>query len=170
MDQNHLLTIFVALTAIAVVLQMVILFVFYLSVRKTGARMEALSRHVEEDVVPAVRQVSHLVTENSAKVSSVVENLVQTTGEVRAQVERFGVTLNDVLDRTQRQVVRADEMVSRTMDRVEQTAETVQHAVLTPARRISGFLTGVVAGFGEYAAGRKVKRAQSAVPQEEMFI
>jgi methyl-accepting chemotaxis protein len=167
---SELLTIFIAVTSVAVVLQVVILFAFYLSVRKVGERVTALSERIEQDVIPAVMEARELVTKNTENVNAIVKNVLDTTTSVREQVERVSLTLNDVIDRTRLQVIRADEMVTRTMDRVEQTAENVQHTVLSPVRKFSAVLTGVIAGIGEYTAGRKVKHAENAIPREEMFI
>jgi len=167
---SELLTIFIAVTSVAVIFQAVILFAFYLSVKKVGERVTALSARVEQDVIPAVIEARELVTKNAENVNAIVQNLVETTTAVREQAERVSLTLNDVIDRTRLQVIRADEMVSRTMDRVEQTAETVQHTVLSPVRKFSAVLTGVVAGIGEYTAGRKVRHAENAIPRDQMFI
>jgi methyl-accepting chemotaxis protein len=167
---SQLLTIFIAVTSIAVVLQVIILFAFYLSVRKVGERVTALSDKVEQDVIPGVVQVRELVTKHTENVNAIVKNVLETTTAVREQAERVSLTLNDVIDRTRLQVIRADEMVTRTFDRVEQTAENVQHTVLSPVRKFSAVLSGIVAGIGEYSAGRKVRHAENAVPREEMFI
>jgi hypothetical protein len=167
---SELLTIFIAVTCVAVVLQVAILFAFYVSVRKVSERVTALSVRVEQDVIPAVIQARELVTRHAENVNEIVKNLVDTTASVREQVERVSLTLNDVIDRTRLQVIRADEMVTRTMDRVEQTAENVQHTVLSPVRKLAAVLTGVIAGVGEYSAGRKVRHAENAIPREEMFI
>jgi hypothetical protein len=37
-------------------------------------------------------------------------------------------------------------------------------------RRMSGVLTGVMAGLGEFIGGRRVRRQTKAVPNEDMFI
>ncbi|HVP65103.1 MAG TPA: hypothetical protein VMT82_09415 [candidate division Zixibacteria bacterium] len=167
---SQLLSIFIAVTSIAVVLQVLILFAFYLSVRKVVERVTALSEKIEQDVIPGVVQVRELVSKNTDNVNSIVKNVLEATIAVREQVERVSLTMNDVVDRTRLQVIRADEMVSRTFDRVEQTAESVQHTVLSPMRKLSAVLTGIIAGVGEYSAGRKVRHAENAVPHEEMFI
>jgi hypothetical protein len=50
MDER--LTLFIAVTAAAVVLQMLILLGMYIAVRKLSARMEALADRVEDTTVP----------------------------------------------------------------------------------------------------------------------
>src|SRR5512142_573984 len=165
-----LITAFIIITAIAVVLQMLILAGMYFSVKKTSARVEALAKQVEEKAVPALTQATEMLAEAKPKVTVILDNLSATSTTVREQSERINVTLNDIVDRTRLQVIRADELVSRSMDRVEETAEAVHHVVLSPVRQMSAVMTGLFAGIGEYVGGRKVRRQREAVPQDEMFI
>lgn len=165
-----LLTVFIAVTAIAVVLQMAILAALYFSTKKTSARVEALAKQVEEKAIPALTMANEMLTDAKPKLKVILDNMTTTTTTVREQAERLNVTLNDIVDRTRLQVVRADELVSRTMDRVEETTEAVHHVVLSPVRQVSAMLTGLMAGIGEYVGGTKVRRQERAVPQDEMFI
>ncbi len=165
-----LLTIFVAATAIAVVLQMGILFALYMTTRKTAERMEALAKRVEEQALPTIEMARTLLTENTPKINSMISDLQATTATVRGQAERIGTMLDDIVDRTRLQTIRADEMVTRTLDRLEETAETVQNVVVSPMRRMTGLLSGILAGIGEFAGARKVRRQSRAVPNDEMFI
>ncbi len=165
-----LLGVFIAVTAIAVVLQMVILAALYFSTKKTAQRVEAVVKQVEEKAIPALTQAQEMLTEARPKLAVILDNMSATSTTVREQAERINVTLNDIVDRTRLQVIRADEIVSRSMDRVEETAEAVHHVVLSPVRQMSAMMTGLFAGIGEYIGGRKVRRHQDAVPQDEMFI
>ena len=167
---DTLLLVFIAVTAAAVVLQMLILAGMYFSVKKTSAPVEALAKQVEEKAVPALTQATEMLTEAKPKVTVILDNLSATSTTVREQSERINVTLNDIVDRTRLQVIRADELVSRSMDRVEETTEAVHHVVLSPVRQMSAVMTGLFAGIGEYVGGRKVRRQREAVPQDEMFI
>ncbi len=169
MNEN-LLTVFIAVTAVAVILQMLILAALFFSAKKTSARVEAIAKQVEEKAIPALTQANEILTEARPKVTVILDNLSTTSTIVREQSERINVTLNDIVDRTRLQVIRADELVSRSMDRVEETAETVHHVVLSPVRQMSAMMTGLFAGISEYVGGRKVRRQQQAVPQDEMFI
>lgn len=165
-----LLTVFVAVTAIAVVLQMVILAALYFATKKTSARVEAIAKQVEEKAIPALTLANEMLVDAKPKLATILENMTATTTTVRDQAERLNVTLTDIVDRTRLQVIRADEIVSRTMDRVEETTEAVHHVVLSPVRQLSAMMTGLMAGIGEYVGGRKIRRQERAVPQDEMFI
>ncbi len=165
-----LLTVFIAVTAVAVVIQMAILAALYFTTRKTSARVEALAKQVEEKALPALTMANEMLVDAKPKLKTILDNMMVTTTTVREQAERLNVTLSDIVDRTRLQVIRADELVSRTMDRVEETTEAVHHVVLSPVRQLSAMMTGLMAGIGEYVGGRKVRRQERAVPQDEMFI
>jgi hypothetical protein len=168
MDQT-LLTIFIIVTAVAVVIQMAILMALYLAVKKTGARVEALADQVQQRALPTLDVAQSMLTESRAKVDTIVDNLASVSTTVRGQVERLDVTLTEVVDRTRLQVLRADELVTRTMDRVEHTSELVQHGVVSPVRHIAGVVQGVTAGIGTLF-GRRGPRDGRGIPKDEMFV
>lgn len=170
MDRDLILTIFVAVTAVAVVMQMAILLALYLNVKKTSERMNALAEKLETTGMPMLESARAIVVDARPKVESMIESLSSSTQIVRAQIERLDSTVTDVVDRTRLQVIRADELVTRTMDRVEETSEMVHHTVMSPMRQLSAVMTGVMTGIGSYVGNRKVERTRRAVPQDEMFI
>jgi hypothetical protein len=163
------LNVFVAVTAAAVVLQACVLVAMLVALRKTTARVEALTEEVRTKVLPAVATAQSMLTELRPKIEIAVSNFAETTILVRAQLERLDATVNDVIDRTRLQVIRADDLVTRTMDRIEETTDVVHKAVVSPVRRIAGLLQGLTAGV-EYLVGSRRRGRREAVPQDEMFI
>jgi hypothetical protein len=169
------LTIFIALTAVAILIQAGVLLAMYVSMRKTSQRMEALATEVKSKVLPSVEQVQQMLTETRPKVTVIVDNLHDATNVMRAQLQRVDATVNDVMDRARLQVIRADELLSRTMDKVEHTSEVVQKTVVSPVRHISGLMQGISVGLEFLFARRGRQNGRSRedrrpVPQDEMFI
>jgi len=172
MDTNLLLSISIACTTVAVIIQAGILVALYVSVRKTTERMEALAVEVKTKTLPSIESAHSLLTELRPKVEVIADNVSQTTTMVRAQMQRLDATVTDVVDRTRLQVIRADELLNRTLDKVEQTTEIVHHTVVSPIRQVSGVLQGLTAGL-EYFFGKKRNsrpRDPMGVPQDELFI
>jgi methyl-accepting chemotaxis protein len=168
------LTVFIALTAIAVLLQAGVLLAMYLTMRKMSQRMEALATEVRVKVMPTVEQAQEMLSTARPKVQGIVENLESAAKLVRSQVERVDATVNDVMDRARLQIIRGDELLTRTLDRVEQTSEMVQKTVVSPVRQFSGLLQGITVGL-EFLFGGRGRRNGSRgerrpVPQDEMFI
>ena len=164
------LTIFIAVTAAAVVIQAGILVAMYLAVRQSSARMEALANEVRNKVLPTAELAQSMLSEARPKLETLITNLSDSSSIVRGQLERLDATVNDVIDRTRLQVIRADELVGRTLDRVEQTTDLVHKTVVSPVRQASGLFQGVIAGVEFFFSGKNRQRGRAPVAQDEMFI
>ncbi len=169
MENSNLLILFIALTAVAVVIQAGMLIGMYLAMRKSTARMEALADEVKTKVLPTAELAQSMLAELRPKVENIIGNVNESSNVVRTQMQRMDAALNDILDRTRLQVIRADELLTRTMDRVENTTEIVHKTVVSPVRQISGIVQGVTTGI-EFLIGGKRRRDASGVQQDEMFI
>lgn len=163
------LTIFIAVTAAAVVIQAGILVAMYLAVRQTSARLEALATEVRAKVLPTAELAQSMLADLKPKVETIVANASESSTMVRNQLERLDATIKDVIDRARLQVIRADELLGRTLDRVEQTTDLMHKTVVSPVRQVSGVFQGVVAGM-EFFFGGKRRERNAAVAQDEMFI
>jgi methyl-accepting chemotaxis protein len=164
------LTVFVAVTAAAVVLQAIVLLAMLFALRKTSARMEALAEDVRAKVLPVAETAHTMLTELRPKIENTVANLSETTTLVRAELERLDATVNDAIDRARLQVIRADDLVTRTIDKVEETTDIVHRAVVSPVRRVTGLLQGIGVGLETLVGSRRRRRDGVTVPQDEMFI
>ncbi len=168
---DTLLRIFIAVTAGAVVIQAGILVGLYLSVRKSTAKMEALSAELKEKAIPTIETVQSFITEVRPRIDTISSNVAESSTLIKNQLERLDATLTDVLDRTRLQVIRADELLNRTMDKVEETSEIVHKTVVSPLRQVSGVMNAIYTGF-EVFLGNKRRGGKNGmgVPQDEMFI
>jgi NAD+--asparagine ADP-ribosyltransferase len=169
------MTVFVALTGIAVLLQAGVLLAMYLAMRKSSERMQALADDVKTKVMPTVVEAQEMMTNLRPKVEVIVDNLADATTLMRSEIQRIDATVNDVVDRARLQVIRADELFSRTLDRVEQTSDIVHKTVISPVRQFSGMMQGITVGLEFLFGGRNRRNGGSReerrpVPQDEMFI
>jgi hypothetical protein len=168
------LTWFIALTAVAILLQACILAAMYMAIRKSSAHIEALATEVKTKVLPTVAQAEALLTEFRPKLQVIADNLQQSTTILRDQVQRADATVKDAVDRGRLQIIRADELLSRTLDRVEQTTDMVHSTVVSPIRQLSGIMQGITVGlvflFGGRGRRNGGSRDRRPVPQDEMFI
>jgi hypothetical protein len=165
------LTVFVGLTALAIVIQMALLIALFVSSRKASERLQSLSKEMEENLLPMIRDAKILLADATPKVREILENLTVLSATARQDAERISSTANEITDRVrEKMMVRADELVTRTLNRVEETTENVQHAIRSPVRQISGVMTGVAAGLAEFLGSRKLQRQKNTTPRDEMFI
>jgi hypothetical protein len=167
---NTLLTVFIAVTAAAVLLQAAILAGMFFAVRKTTAKVESLAEEVKTKVLPTAELAHSMMLELRPKIESVADNVSVSTTILRTQVERIDATLTDIVDRTRLQVIRADEFVNNTMDKLEETREAVQRTVVSPVRHISGLMHGVTAGVEAFFSRKRQRSGAPNVQQDEMFI
>lgn len=170
MDTNTLLVIFIAVTSVAIIIQMGVMIGLFVSVKKTGERVRELADKVETTGLPALEAARSVLVDSKPKIDETIKNVSETITIVRNQAQRIELTLNDVVDRTRLQVIRADEMVTRAIDKVEQTTENVANSVVSPVRQVSGLFTGLAAGFSAFFGGAARGRDRMGVPQDEMFI
>jgi signal transduction histidine kinase len=174
MIMDHI-SIFIALTGLAVALQAGILLAMYLAMRESGKRMEALAAELKTKLLPAAEQAQSILLDLRPRLQVITENLQASTSVMREQVQRVDATVNDAVDRARLQIIRADELLSRTMDRVEQTSDMVHKTVISPVRQFSGLMQGITAGLEFLFGGRNRSNGRSRderrpVPQDEMFI
>ncbi len=169
------LSVFIALTGIAVLLQAGVLLALYLAFRQSSARIEAIATEVKEKVLPTVVQAEALLAEVRPKLQLITDNLQESSMLVRDQVQRVDATVTDTVDRARLQIIRADELLSRTLDRVEHTSDLVHRTVISPVRQLSGLMQGLTVGL-EFFFGSRMRRngggreERRPVPQDEMFI
>ena len=172
MDEK--LTIFIAVTSAAVVLQMLILAGMYIAMRKLSAQVTTVTEEVKTQALPLLEsgkkleaEARRLLETSAPKVELVLDNAAAITTTAHGALGRAEATLNDVLDRARVQIIRADEMVTRAMDQVEETSEKVAHTVTTPVKHASGIMQGISTGFGTFFGQ---KRPRKPGPSDEMFI
>jgi hypothetical protein len=168
---DTLLGIFIAVTAVAVVIQAGILVGLYVAVRKSTAKMEALATQVTDKALPTMETVQAMLVEIRPKLDVMTVNLSESSTLVRNQLGRLDATLTDALDRTRLQVIRADELLNRTMDKVEETSDAVHKTVISPLRQVNGLMSAISTGV-EVFLGQKRRQPKNGagVPQDEMFI
>lgn len=168
---DTLLRFFIAVTALAVVLQSGILVALYFAVRKSAARMDALATEVKSKALPTMETVQNILVELRPRIEVMSVNFSESSTLVRNQLARIDATLTDALDRTRLQVIRADELLNRTMDKVEETSEIVHQTVISPLRQVNGLLAAIGTGL-EVFLGQKRRQPKNGagVPQDEMFI
>jgi hypothetical protein len=169
------LTIFIAVTAAAVVLQMLILLGMYLTIRKLNAlakkQAEDLSSRlapVLEDTKKLTAEVKSLLATTRPKLDVILDNVSAVSTTARDQTQKAEVALNAFMDRARLQAIRADEMLTRTLDKVEDTSSRVQHTVISPFKHLNGVLQGV--GVALETLFQKSRQPKNGKHRDEMFI
>ncbi len=172
MSLTVLLCVFIAVTAIAVVIQACVLIGMAVAMKKATARMEALAQQLETRALPLMDTAQSMLTEYRPKLDQVVATLAETTTTLRADMERMRPALEDLALRAHVQALRVDDVMTNTLDRVSVAGDAVSQVVVRPLRQASGVVYAVATGIatlfgrGNYARARK----PSATPKDEWFI
>ena len=156
-----LLTIFVAVTAIAFFVQAFCMVAILINFNRLSARLEKFMGDLRELMVP-VKSISENLRIASANVVEIglsardqfrrVEAMVTTTGEaLNVQLERF------------------DQLSQNVMDRINETTEIVQESIVRPAREVAALAKGLT-GFSSFFFRRSKSTVDQARQDEELFI
>ncbi len=169
------LTIFIAVTAGAVVLQMLILLGMFLTIRRLSAVVRQMSEDVLARALPLLEQSKKLTTDVQSllettrpKLDIILDNVSVVSTTACDQTQKIEVAINSFMDRARLHAIRVDEMLTRTFDRVEDTSSKVQNTVLSPFRHLNGVLQGI--GVGLETLFQKSRQPRNGKHNDEMFI
>jgi ABC-type transporter Mla subunit MlaD len=169
------LTIFIAVTAAAVVTQMLILAVIAAILWRMSARIHALADDVQSRAMPLMDDakkltgdVKSLLETSRPKVDAILDNVSTISTTAREQSQKIDATLTGFMDHARLQAIRADEMLTRTFDRVEGASSKVENTVMSPLRHLNGVLQGIGAGLDTLF--QKSRQPKNGRHNDEMFI
>jgi methylthioribose-1-phosphate isomerase len=157
-----LLTLFVALTAIAIVTQAGVLVGIYVMSRRLSDQVERFMKDTREMIVP-IRSIAENLRIASA-------NIVEIGLSARDQFRRVEAMVTDTGEALHVQLERFDRVSQNIMDRINETAEIVQDSVVRPAREVAAVAKGLSRGFGAFFFGRHRSTVDQARQDEELFI
>lgn len=171
MTHDTIITIFVVVAAVAIVMQMGILFALYKALRQTSERMEGIAGQLEQQATPVLATAAAILDDAKPKIAEITANLAETSASVRSHVSEVGQATSEIVERARLQAARLDEFVISAAQKVEATSELLQHKVLSPMRRVRAVVTALNAGLSFLKSNRPSKRNGSGeVEDEEMFI
>ena len=169
---SNLLTVFIAITSVAVVLQMVILFALYFAVRRTTSQAESIALDFQRRATPILENARDLIADATPRVKEITSNLTEASSTFRRQAETLGNTAVDVALRARNKVAQADDVLTRTLERVEKTTGAVQNSVLSPVRHVNGVLQAISVGVGAFLNRKREvqQRQRNNNTDEGMFV
>lgn len=149
----HLSMIFLAIIALALILQAIGVVIAGAFAAKLLYRVNGIAESVERRTGPMLDKTNQLLQELAPKVQSLTENAEQISYTVRAKVDELGVTVSELNDtvrefngRTRVQVARVDGIVSDALGATEEISLSVQNGIKAPVRQIAAIIAGLKAG------------------------
>lgn len=170
MGSDSALTAFVVITALAFVVQAVVMAGIFFALRGVHSQIQDIRRVVDQRIEPLAQSLTELVVSSQAPIQRITANCGEISQILRQRTAQADLVLAEVLERSRLQIIRLDQLISTLMDRVDSTARAVERSVVAPLREVSAVAAGVRAGLEFLRSRRTATRVREATEGEEMFI
>jgi hypothetical protein len=164
------LIIFSGVAALAIVLQMLILFGIFQQVKNSSERMNTIATDLHAKLGPILSRLQAFVEDAQPRLSSAAADAAEIAHLARAQAERIDRVFAEAVDRLRMQVVRADQILTGALEEIENTGSQIKRTVLTPVQEASAFIKGIKAGLDFLRGSRRGASRSREHQDEELFI
>ncbi len=164
---------FIVATAVAVVLQAIVLIMLFVQMRRTAARVEQTVADLNTKVTPLISRVQLLVDDISPRISGIVADASEITRLARGEAQKVDRILNEALERLRMQLIHVDHILTGAMEAVEEAGSHLRQTVWGPVVKATALIRGVQAGidfFRTVRQGRDPVEPPAEQPDEGMFI
>lgn len=168
MNQETLLVvliIFVAISALAMVIQAGLLYGIYRA-----------TKSLQRETLSVLPQTKSILKKAEATLDESRKNIVEITAKAnemmdigKAQLVKLDDVMTDASTRAKAQLERAELVVDDTMSRVHHSVTSVHNGIVKPIREIQGITSGVRTALQHFLRGQRPSVAQ-ATQDDEMFI
>jgi hypothetical protein len=168
---------FVAVTALAVVLQACMMAAIFFSLRNLSKRVEETTLEIRSRVAPILGRIQMIVDDVHPQISNMVADAAQITQLARSQVQHADRVLGEALERLRMQLAHTDQILTGALEAVEEAGATVRRTILGPVQSISAIIRGVQAGLDFFRGTRGTSdrrredlRSPAETQDESLFI
>jgi len=144
-DSQTILLAVVAVTALAVLLQAIILLAIFITVRKAARSIKEEAEDLRSSLMPIINNSQTFFSRLAPKVEAAVTDMAAITHGLREQTAEVRSTAADLMDRLNRQASRMDAMLTGILDAVDKASSFVTDAVGRPVRQLSRLLASAKA-------------------------
>jgi hypothetical protein len=186
LDNQTIQLIFIAVTAMAVLLQAIILLAIYVAVRRATNSVREEVEDLRSSVMPIIETARDLIVRVGPKIEMTTAELAEIAHGLRVQTTQMESSVNEILERVHRQSKRVDSMFTGVLDAVEKVGGFVAESVSKPVRQFSGVLASLKAIIESLREGQAtphpgpgpaqqppLRHAQAPArpaPDEDMFV
>ena len=164
---------FVVVTALAIVVQAVVLIALFVQLRRTAARIEETVSDLNTKLAPILSRVQVLVDEVTPRLNGIVSDASELTRLVRVQAQKVDRVISESLERLRLQLIHVDQILSGAMESFEEAGSRLRQSIWSPVAKATALLRGVQAGIDFFRAARQRQNHEErpAEQQDEgMFI
>ncbi len=164
---------FVIVTAVAIVLQAIMLIALFLQLRRTAARVEETISDLNTRLSPIISRLQILVDDVSPRISGLVADASELTRLARSQAQKVDRILTETMERLRLQLIHVDQILTGAMETIEEAGSRMRDTVWGPVVKASAMIRGIQSGleFLRTARNRRHSVEQPSEQQDEgMFI
>ena len=167
---------FVIVTAIAVVLQAVILIALFVQMRRTAAVVERTVSDLNTKITPLIARVQVVVEDISPRISGIVADAAEITRLARSEAQKADRILSEALERLRMQLIHVDHILTGAMEAVEEAGTHLRQTIWGPVVKATAMIRGVQAGIDFFRTARHrrgpIDHVEASAEQQDegMFI
>lgn len=167
---EHWLPFFVAITALAVVLQMAILAAMYLQFRQMNERMTRIATDLQARMNPILSRLQILVEDTQPRITNMVVDATEIVHLARGQAQKMDRVFTEMMDRLRSQLIHADQILAGALEAIDEAGSHVRKTIWGPVHQASAFLKGVKVGLDVLRAQRRPPEHRSEQQDDGLFI
>ena len=170
--QDILLTVFTGILAIAVLIQSLMFFGMYKSIRRIKTWMEGSGKNLIQEtsaISSKLNEALAAIRDVADGLQPVREKLVDTTDIVHRRVTDLDAFLSEVTQAGRLQILRIQDTIQCAAERMQETLELLHNSVAAPLNEIQAISRAIRVGLNLLFRGRK-SVSNGSIQDEEMFI
>jgi len=162
---------FIAIAAVAIVVQMVILAAMYVQLNNSIKNLTRIATQLQARIDPILVRTNRIVEDSESRIASIMTDAAEFTLLARRQAQKVDRVFTEALERLRVQVIRADHILTGVLEVIEETGSTFRSKLWQPVSQASAMLKGLKAGL-DFLRGHEKRRPtqESATQDEELFI
>ena len=159
-------------TAIALVVQLVILIALLVEIRKTTEKVNQLTGDLRSRIGPILTRVQIMLDDTQPKISSLVSDAAHIVYLARGQAQKVDRVFTDAADRLRGQLLHMDRILTGTLEALEDAGSQFRRGFWRPVQKASALIQGIKVGI-DLLRSRRAGRSSSddrLEQEEELFI
>lgn len=145
LDNETILLAVAGVTALAMVVQTILLIAVFAAVRKAANAVREEVEDLRSSVMPLVYNARDLYERLAPKIEAAVGDVAEIAEGLRVQTAQLQTTALETMERLRRQTSRLDHMFTAVLDAVDRAGGFVAEAVSRPVRQMAGVLSSIKA-------------------------
>jgi len=172
LDNQTIQLALIALVALAMLVQAIVLFAAFIAMRKAARAMDEKLEAFSSSVTPLIDNTRALVTRLTPKIEETANDLAALTHSLRVQTADVQYAASEMIARARIQAGRLDAMLSHVLDTLDRTGHFMTDAVNKPIRQFSAILASVKAVVESLRSGvpEPGSHSNSRSGDQDMFV